>query len=155
MVKPAFENIDVDLWGHPGKLGITQPSVCLFHGTRDSGAQILNAIAELGADARPAQRTLTFSRCSRPGALRKMRINRASNCDDLKILHISHDHDTATIIMTDVGLSLLTSAFQSWLGGSEDFGVSPRHSVLKPKAFGKLDKESGELWFWGPGFTGP
>ncbi|GEM_PF-2335171 len=37
----------------------------------------------------------------------------------------------------------------SWLAGAEDFGVSPRHSSHKTIDLGKLDRESGELWFWG------
>lgn len=123
MARPTFEELDVDLWVHPRKLGVTQPSVCLFHDRRDAGRQILDAIAELAAEPRPAQRELTFRACLRPSALE--------------------------------GLFLLKNALATWLGGVEDFGVSPGHSDLKPKAFGKLDKESGELWFWGPGYAGP
>jgi hypothetical protein len=155
MVKPAFEDLEVDLWVHPHRLGVAQPSICLFHDRRDSGTQIRDAIAELGGDARPAQRTITFRPCSRPRALRTLKLKLDSIGDDLKIMHIGLDRDTATINMTDEGLSLLKNALATWLDGGEDFGVSPRHSPLKPKSFGKLDKESGELWFWGPGYAGP
>ncbi|MBX7106380.1 MAG: hypothetical protein K1X57_20045 [Gemmataceae bacterium] len=155
MVKTSFENVDAELWVHPGKLGIAQPSVCLFHKSRESGAQLLDAISELSGDARPAQRVITFRSCLRPRPLRKMKMKLDSIGDDLKIMHIGFDRDTATITLTEVGLSLLKSALQIWLDGGEDFGVSPRNSALNPKAFGKFDRESGELWFWGPGYAGP
>ena len=156
-VKPGFKDLDIDLWVHPGKLGVTQPSVCLFHESRDTGAKVLETIAELAGDPPPAHRSITFHPCSRPGALRRLNLKLDVIGDDLKIMHISvgPDRDTATIRMTKEGLSLLTRALRTWLDGGEDFGVSPRHSALKPKAFGKLDKESGELWFWGPGYAGP
>jgi hypothetical protein len=38
--------------------------------------------------------------------------------------------------------------------GSEDLGVSPRHSDRRPKQLGSLDRESGELWLFGPGYAG-
>lgn len=155
MVKPVFEDLEVDLWVHPHRLGVTQPSVCLFHDRRNAGLQILDALVELGGDVRPAQRTITFRLCSRPRALRKLKLKLDAICEDLKVLHIGLDRDTATINMTDEGLSLLKNSLTTWLDGGEDFGVSPRHGVLNPKAFGKLDKESGELWFWGPGYAGP
>jgi hypothetical protein len=155
MVRPVFKDLDVDLWVHPHRLGVDQPSICLFHERRDVGAQILEAIAELAVEARPAQRVITFRRCSRPRALLKLKLKVDSSGDELKIMHIGIDRDTAIIAMTDEGLCLLKSALATWLDGGEDFGVSPRRSGLKRKAFGKLDKESGELWFWGPGYAGP
>ena len=60
MIKPAFENVDADLWVHPGKLGLAEPSVCLYHDSRDSGAQIRDAISELGECAYRDRRTITF-----------------------------------------------------------------------------------------------
>jgi hypothetical protein len=121
MVRPAFENLDVDLWVHQHRLGVAEPSVCLFHDSRDSGAQILEAIAELDGDARPAQKTITFKPCSRPGALHKLKLKLDSICDDLKVMHIGFDCDTVTISMTDEGLLLLKSALATWLNGGEDF----------------------------------
>ena len=63
--------------------------------------------------------------------------------------------DCATVEMTDKGLGLMIHAFAVWLDGGEDFGISPGHSDLKWKELGKLDRESGELWFWGPSYDGP
>ena len=57
--------------------------------------------------------------------------------------------------MSDAGLLLLKKSLIHWLDGKEDFGVSPRYGVSTAKALGKLDKESGEIWFWGPGYSGP
>lgn len=75
--------------------------------------------------------------------------------DDLQVMSIRCDSDAATIEMTDEGIRLLIDACAKWLDGGEDFGVSPRNSALKPKHFGELDRESAELWFWGPGYAGP
>ena len=84
-----------------------------------------------------------------------MKLKLESISDDLKVMHIAVERDTATIKFTDEGLSVLKNSLETWLVGGEDFGVSPRHAALKPKAFGKLDQNSGELWFWGPGYAGP
>jgi hypothetical protein len=129
--------------------------VCLFHDRLDAGNQILDALAELGSEPRPAQRTITFKPCSRPHALGKMNLKLESISDALKVMYIAFERDTATIELTDEGLSLLKNSLETWLAGGEDFGVSPRHGAMKRKAFGKLDQESGELWFWGPGYAGP
>ena len=155
MVMPAFQDLEVELWVHQRKLGIARPSICLFHERCEAGVQILDAIVELVEEARPAQRTMTFKPCSRPHALGKMKLKLKAIDDDLKIMHIGADRNTATIEMTDEGLSLLKNALETWLAGGEDFGVSPRHSTRKPQAYGKLDKDSGELWFWGPGYASP
>ncbi|MFO0911425.1 MAG: hypothetical protein U0795_00590 [Pirellulales bacterium] len=155
MVKSAFTNLAVHFWVHPGKLGVTQPSLCLFHDSKVVGSPILDAMNELANAARPAQRKLTFVNCSRDQALPSLRLRVVPSRDELLVMSIRCGSDGATIEMTDEGLRLLTKACTAWLGGAEDFGVSPRHSNIKPKDFGKLDRESGELWFWGPSYAGP
>ncbi len=155
MVKPKFDNIEVDLWVHRGMIGITQPSLCLFHESANIGSPILDALNELKNETWPAQRKLTFVNCSRDGAISSLRLMAVPLREDLQVMSIRCDADTATIEMTDAGLTLLINACTNWQGGAEDFGVSPRRSTLKLKKFGKLDRESGELWFWGPGFAGP
>jgi hypothetical protein len=75
--------------------------------------------------------------------------------ENLRVMNVRCEGDTATIQFTSVGLSLLVNAFESWLGGGEDFGVSPLHSSRKRSELGTLDHESGEVWFWGPGYVGP
>jgi hypothetical protein len=155
MVKPAFDDLEIDFWVHPGKLGVAQPSLCVFHNTPKMGTQFLEALTELRDQTCPAKRTLTFTACSRNSALRKLTFMLIAESEDLRVLNIRRDLDTATIEMTDIGLSLLIDAFSSWLAGTEDFGVSPRHSSLTPKQFGRLDRESGEIWFWGPNYAGP
>ncbi len=57
--------------------------------------------------------------------------------------------------MADEGLELLIKACTSWFAGAEDVGVSPRHSTVNPKDFGRLDRQLGEFWLWGPGYGGP
>jgi len=154
-MKSAYANLAVDFWVHPAKLGVTQPSLCLFHDSKDVGSPIIDALTELTNAARPAQRKLTFVNCSRDRALSSLRLRVVPGRDELQVMSIRCDSGGATIEMTDDGLRLLIKACTAWLGGAEDFGVSPRHSSIKSKDFGKLDRESGELWFWGPSYAGP
>ncbi len=155
MVKPQFSNLKVDLWVHHGRIGVSNHNLCLFHDSVDSGSPILDALNELRDETRPAQRKLTFASCSRRGALTNMRLIVDAEREDLRVMNIRYDTDNATIEMTDEGLAVLIDACTAWLGGAEDFGVSPRQSSLKPKELGILDRESGELWFWGPVYDGP
>ena len=155
MVKPTFADLKIDFWVHLGKLGITQPSLCLFHDSVEIGSPILDALNELRNETWPAQRKLTFVTCCRERALSSLRLIVVPKREDLQVMSIRCDSAAATIEITGEGLDLLIKASTSWLSGAEDFGVSPHHSTLKPKAFGKLDRESGELWFWGPGYVGP
>ena len=155
MVKRAFENLAIDFWVHPGILGLSRPTLCLFHDAAQIGKPRLEALTELQGEAGPAQRTLTFKTCSRTRPLRKLKLILVPEREELRVMNIGHDADTATIEMTHDGLALMIDAMVSWLAGAEDFCVSPRHSSLKAKQFGELDKESGELWFWGPGYYAP
>lgn len=155
MVKPAFQNLAIDFWVYPGKLGLTQPSLCLFRDAVQRGTPLLDALTDLIGPMCPARRTLTFKACTRAQALRELKLMLVPEREDLRLMNIRHDADTGTIEMTEAGLTLLTDAVASWLTGEEDFGVSPRNSTLTPKQFGRLDNASGELWFWGPGYYGP
>ena len=155
MVKPQFSNLKVDLWVHRGRIGVSKHNLCLFHDSVESGSPILDALNELRDETRPAQRKLTFASCSRRRALTNMRLIVDAEREELRVMNIRYDTDNATIEMTDEGLTILIDACTAWLGGAEDFGVSPRQSALKRKELGILDRESGELWFWGPGYDGP
>lgn len=92
---------------------------------------------------------------SRERALSNLRLMAVPDREDLQVMSIRRESDTAIIEMTEEGLKLLIEACTAWLSGAEDFGVSPRQSTVKPKDFGRPDRESGELWFWGPGCAGP
>lgn len=155
MVKPAFENLEIDFWVHPGKLGVTQPSLCLFHDAVHRGTPLFDALTKLKHASLPSQLVLTFRECSREGALRKLKLMLVPVSEDVKVMNIARDADAATIKMTQCGLPLIIDAVVAWLDGAEDFGVSPRHASLKPKQYGRLDNESGELWFWGAGYDAP
>ena len=155
MVKPAFEDLKVDFWVHPGTLGMAQPSICLYHDRLTDGSPILDALAELSSDPPQTQRTITFLPCARPRFLRRLKLKLEPISNDLRIMSIGFDHDTATICMTEVGLGLLKNSLASWHAGSEDFGVTPRHGVEDKKELGRFDIESGEFWFWGPFYFGP
>ena len=154
-MSPAFEDLLIDFWIDAGKLGISQPTLCVYHDQPKIGVQFFDALCELENCPQPARCVLTFKGCSRDSALRKLMFTLVDSSDELKVLNIRVNRDTATIQMTNMGLSLIRHAFSSWLEGFEDFGVSPRNSQLNPKEFGRLDCESGELWFWGPTYTGP
>lgn len=154
-MKPEFSNLKIDFWVHPGKLGFSQPTLCLFHDSLEIGAPILTALHELKNETLPAQRKLTFVACSRKRPLLSLRLVAVPNSEDLQVMSIRYESDTATIEMTEAGLELVINAFNSWLQGAEDFGVYPDQSTRKSQPPGKLDRQSGELWFWGPSYTCP
>lgn len=150
-----LDNLPIDVWVDDRKLGVAQPSLCLFHKSPAIGGQFLEALAELKQNGCPGKRTLTFAPSSRKKAIGKLTLSFVAASDDLKVMNVQCQRDTATIRFTSDGLALLVAAFTSWLGGAEDFGVSPRHSPLDARQLGKLDLESGEVWFWGPGYVAP
>lgn len=154
-MKKAFEDLAIDFWCHEGKLGHTEPSLCLFHGVELDGAQLLDALIELMGEASPCQRVIIFAPCSRKSALCKLTLRLVSTRDELKVLSIRQDGAAAMIEMTVEGWALVEDAVTRWLAGKEDFGVSSDASGRKAKQLGILDRESGELWFWGPGYNGP
>lgn len=152
MIKPKFVDLKVDFWLYPGKCGLSRPTLCVYHQSREIGAPILDAIFELKSGACPVKRTLTFLPRSRKPALTTLQLWRVSGSAELCVMNMRCNVDQAIIEMTDVGLELLTDAFSKWLAGGEDFGVAPRHANLKSKELGRLDDESLELWFWGPSY---
>jgi hypothetical protein len=103
----------------------------------------------------PAQRRLTFASCERESPLSKLTLKCITESINLRVMHIAFEGEAATIEMTAHGLELLKEAFDAWLNGGEDFGVSPAISPLGLKEMGPLDRQSGELWFWGPHYAGP
>jgi hypothetical protein len=155
MVKSVFENLAIDVWIHDRKLGFTQPSLCVFHEKPSIGGPFLEALRELNDGACPAKLTLTFAACSRKKPIDKLKLRFVLQSEELRVMNVRCEEGVATVQITSIGLPLLIDAFSSWLNGSEDFGVSPRHSSLKPWELGQLDRESGEVWFWGPGYLGP
>lgn len=155
MIKPAFEKLPIECWIYSGRLGFDQPSICLFHQSKALGKELLDAVKELQSADCPAQRVLTFAGCSRKRAVTRLTILVVRESERLRVMNIRCAEDTATIEMTERGLPLLMDAIASWLAGAEDFGVAPRHASLPAKELGTLDRESGELWFWGPGYYAP
>ena len=155
MVKKQFSGLEIEFWVHEGKLGKTQHSLCLFHDSLEIGSPILEALYELRTETRPASCKLTFAASSRKQGLLSLRLMVVPKREDLQVMCICYDVEGAKIEMTDEGLKLLIEAFTAWLSGGEDFGVSPRHSKLNPNVLGKLDRESIELWFWGPRYVSP
>lgn len=155
MVKPEFEQVNIDVWVSPEKLGNSTPSLCLFHSSKQFGNPLLDAIDELQIEGSPSRRTLTFMSSSRPRGITTLRMCLVAQRDDLRVMNIACEASVATIQMTCEGLRLIRKAIVTWLDGTEDFGVSSRHSALKSCDLGQLDRDSGELWFWGPGYLGP
>ncbi len=75
--------------------------------------------------------------------------------DELAVLHIGRRDDVAVFEFTTLGLDLLVKAMASWLAGGEDFRVAPDQSDRPTKELGVRDRQSGELWFWGPTYDAP
>ncbi|QDU95254.1 hypothetical protein [Lignipirellula cremea] len=155
MPKPEFTNLQIDFWRHQGKLGVTLSSLCLFQGLPPTGTPILAALQELASEPPPVQRLLTFVPCDRPRPLTSLRLQLVPPREELQVLSIRYEGQAATIEMTAVGRGLAEEAVAAWMSGAEDFCVSPRHARLKKKAFGLLDRQSSELWFWGPDYYAP
>lgn len=155
MVMPQYSNLEIDFWIHDGKLGLSAPTLCLFHDSPQHGTAILDALNELLNGSCPAQRTLTFANCERASALSNMRLLYVPEREELLVMNIRHRRPSATIEATAEGLKLLITAFTEWHVGGEDFGVCPRRSDFKQKQLGQLDRSSIELWFWGPRYAGP
>ncbi len=155
MVKPSFLNLDAELWLYPHRLGRSQLSLCLYHSAKEIGLPILEALDELQSEGSLSKRTLTFKATPRAGCITTLRLLRVTDDEDLHVLNVASENDTATIQMTDIGLPLFRDAVRGWLEGGEDFGVSAQHSDLKPRQLGTLDRASGELWFWGPTYVSP
>jgi hypothetical protein len=155
IVKPEFLNLDIDIWTYPKKLGVSEPSLCLFHSSTQSGKQLLSALDEMQLEGCPSKRTLTFRPTERRGSVTTLRLLLIAESSDLRVMNIACDRNIATIQMTAIGRHIIQSGILNWLDGLEDFGVSAGHSTLKRRELGKLDHTSAELWFWGPTFDSP
>lgn len=155
MVWPQFSNLKVDCWLHRGNYSIPEMSLCLFHASNELGSPILEALKVLQSEHRGSQLTLTFAENARDSALTTLRLKTVPASVELQIMSIQGEADSGLIEMTDRGLILLFDAVSAWLEGMEDFGVSPRNAGLKKHELGRLDKQSSELWFWGPYYQGP
>jgi hypothetical protein len=150
----VFQNLKIELWFQLGRLGASQGSLCVFHDSVEQGKELLDALLDLKTSDPPQKRKLSFAVCDRPLAMDKLVLELSPASEDLKVLSIRREGDSAIIEMTLEGLEILIDGTQSWLSGSEDFGVSPAHSRrVARKQFGRLDRESLELWFWGPYMT--
>lgn len=155
MVKPAFTGIDVQVWRSRKKFKGTEPYICLFHESRELGMPILEVLRELEVSELPARRTLTFTTRQQPERFRKMQLVLVDSTEDLRVMHVSCAEDAVVVQLTLLGLDVFREGLQAWFKGSEDFCVSVDQASLKRKQLGRLDRASGELWFWGPGYAGP
>lgn len=154
-MKPEFLNLDIEVWIHPERLGVSQPSLCLFHSSKHAGGQLLSALDEMQTEGCPSKRTLTFQLTKRLRSVTTLQICLVAECTNLRVMNIVSETTVATIKVTSIGRLLLQNGVLNWLDGNEDFGVSSRHSGLKRSELGELDRTSGELWFWGPTLIGP
>lgn len=150
MPKPSFQEIGIECWEYPRKLGFAQPTICLFHTEVDLGRPILEALEELQSEGLGARRMLSFKASDRKRSISTLRLRLVSPRDELRVMNITRDGETLSMEMTDTGLRLVHDALSAWCSGGEDFGISPRDAKLTKHEFGSLDKASGELWFWGP-----
>jgi hypothetical protein len=154
-MKPCFQNLDIECWEHSGRLGLLEPSLCLFQANVNECEPLLLAIDELCSTEPPAKRTLTFKPCQRPRACTTGRLILLAESDELRQMHISREGATVTIELTPAGLRAIREAVERWHEGNDDFGVAPRWKRNKRRELGSKDLASGELWFWGPYYAGP
>lgn len=150
-MKSYFQNVALECWEHPDKLGTTTPCLCLTGVEAAPSMQL--AIEELFAEGVPSQRTLQLKPSKRVAALSVIKVVLESESDELKQMALQRDGDTAILRFTERGLQAFRAAVIRWQGGGEDFPLSSEGSrkardLKKSKELGKLDLESGELWFW-------
>jgi hypothetical protein len=145
--------LNVECWVYPGKLGRSEPSICLFHATKEAEMPMLEALSSLRNGDAPRECSFAFADAKRERSITKLIVRVLPPSDELHVMCIEHAGSKGTIEVTDVGLELLITAVGAWLTGSEDFGVSPEHCGRRRKRLGPRDRESGELWFWGPDVT--
>ena len=154
-MKTYFTDIEVECWVHDGRIGVWEPSVCLFHRKPEDGRALLKALEELRSDETPSKRKLTFKPASRERAVSVLRLRLVAERPELRVMNISAADGAVAIEITDTGWQITRDALASWFAGGEDFGISPMHARMKKRDLGKDDLASGELWFWGPGYAGP
>jgi hypothetical protein len=152
MVKPYFQDIDIECWVYPGKLGDTQPSICLLRATAEPSTPILLALEELESEGPPSHRTLSLRPSRRKRSVSALRLRLVAESEQLRVMNISCTRAVVTIEMTQAGLSVIRDAITDWGNGAGDFGISSRHTGLKKRQLRPRDVTSGELWFWGPAY---
>src|SRR5688572_16772509 len=97
---------NIDCWFHSGKVGVTEPTLCLYHAANDVGCEVLDGLELIGVDSR-AKQVFRFVRCERAGALEKLTGELVAAGDELQVMLIACDRDQASIKVTPDGLVLL------------------------------------------------
>lgn len=154
-MKPQYANLSIDLWVHGSGLHRRARAICLYRRSVECGEAILQALLELQKEHPPSRRTLTFSASERPRPLRTLRLEVVPARSELRVISIRYEGDLATIEMTHLGLEAMIRSVRSWLAGGEDFCVDSSVEHVPSKDLGELDRQSCELWFWGPSYYGP
>lgn len=151
-----YQNLKVECWFYSGRSGAAHDCLCVEHTSTDQGREILEALSDLKRTGGEARRKLTFAPTNRRNAIEQLALELTPARAELKVMNIRRNGAAATIEMTSEGNLLVADAVAAWLGGGEDFGVSSKHSTsTQGKEFGRLDRDSMELWFWGPSMGGP
>jgi hypothetical protein len=163
-VHTRFQNLNIECWEHPAKLGNNGPFLCLCapespESTRrpipDSGKVLLEAVEELMTETPPASRTLTLQSNVRTRPITRIRIMLWPESDELRQMSLRRENKIATFEFTIKGLADFRDAIIRWCDGATDFRISPQGSrkakhLITRKELGSKDLASGELWFWSP-----
>ena len=154
-MKRYLQNINLECWHHLGRLGVSEPSICLFRADTESCDPLLVAIDEVEQAGAPSKRKLSFQASDRENSCVAIRLILSPESDELRQMCISLNDSTVEIDVTPRGLNLLKEAVTVWREGSEDFGLAPTWERNRRRELGTKDLNSGELWFWGPYYNGP
>jgi len=158
MVKRQFQNLDLECWEHPGKLGLSRPFICL-QGDAAAADVVLAAIDELAANEPPCRRTLTLQPHARPEPILTLKISLVLESDELLQMSLTRENTLASLEFTAKGMEEFRRAVMLWRNGGEDLSIHPdgsrkaRH-IKKRDELRAKDLASGELWFWTP-YTNP
>lgn len=149
MVKPRYENVDLQCWEcEKASIGERKPTLCL-KGSSQAGEILLELLDELKGLQPPAHRTLTLLPSRRPKSCTKIRCSIAYCSDALVEMSLTRTEAIANFEFTAYGLESFREAVSAWTRGTEDFSVHP-----DIRNDGRKDLLSGEVWFWTP-FTDP
>ena len=152
-----LQNLGIECWHHTvGRLGRSEPFICLYLSDPKSCDPLFTAMDELELEAPHAKRTVTFKPNIRPSRFPKLRLLLVPESEELRQICISVTDGIATVEMTQAGLKMFREALSIWCDGLEDYCLAPVSTKGNRKQeLGEKDFASGELWFWGPYYDGP
>ena len=148
-MKKYFQDLPMDCWHYRGRLGISEPFICL-QGDSKAAEVLLRALDELAVQGANSRLTLTLKPSQHSQKCSKIRLILSPETEELKQMSLTRRGEEAIFEFTPFGLEKFRKAVLVWQNGGEDFCVSPDEVRNKKTELGRKDLQSGEVWFWTP-----